>query len=161
MFLGCPHTSPLQIKRRSIRKVSTAFVFFPKESLSGALGRSMPPVMQWRYINVRRLVCNITDSVLAGTRWAVFEPNGPVLWAALRRDVTAYLREKWQEGALAGRTPDQAFFVKCDETNNPPESVNDGICQVDIGIAPARPAEFVVLRIGQWDGGARITNLSE
>jgi len=91
----------------------------------------------------------IKESVLAGTRWAVFEPNHHPLWAALRRDVNAFLTNVWRDGALVGRTPQEAFFVKCDEETNPPEVRDAGMVVTVIGIAPVKPAEFVVFQLMQ------------
>lgn len=110
----------------------------------------------WRYLNVRRLFSMIEESIGMGTRWVVFEPNDIVLWKALKRDVGAFLTLLWRQGAFAGTTPDQAFFVKCDEETNPPESVDDGRVTIIIGIAPVKPAEFVIFRIGQTDSGTTV-----
>ena len=108
-----------------------------------------PESSEFRYINVRRLTNLIKESILAGTRWAVFEPNHHPLWAALRRDATAFLMNIWRDGALAGRTPQEAFFVKCDEETNPPEVRDAGMVVTIIGIAPVKPAEFVVFKLMQ------------
>ncbi len=107
----------------------------------------------WRYINVRRLFNYIEESIRRGTRWAVFEPNDTALWARVKRNVGYFLRGLWMQGALVGATPEQAFYVICDESNNPPSSVAEGKLIVDIGVAPSRPAEFVVFRISQWQSG--------
>jgi phage tail sheath protein FI len=107
----------------------------------------------WRYINVRRLFNFVEKSIERGTMWVVFEPNNPRLWARVRRDVTAFLTMVWRSGALFGSTPDQAFYVKCDEELNPPESRDLGRLIVEIGLAPVKPAEFVIFRITQWAGG--------
>ena len=108
----------------------------------------------WRYINVRRLFIFVEESIRRGTQWVVFEPNDTDLWARVRRTVAAFLRGLWMQGALVGATPDQAFFILCDETNNPANSVDEGKLVVDIGIAPVKPAEFVIFRIGQMTLGA-------
>lgn len=107
----------------------------------------------WRYINVRRLFNFIEESIRQGTRWAVFEPNDSDLWARVKRNITAFLRGLWMEGALVGATPDQAFYVICDETNNPKNTVDEGKLIIDVGIAPVKPAEFVIFKISQWQGG--------
>ncbi|MEU2835368.1 phage tail sheath C-terminal domain-containing protein [Streptomyces lavendulae] len=104
---------------------------------------------EWKYVNVRRLCSFIQESVRTGTRWAVFEPNDERLRAAIRSNTATFLRDQWRAGALAGKTPDEAFFVVCDATNNPPESIAQGKLICDIGIAPTRPAEFITLRISQ------------
>jgi len=108
----------------------------------------------WRYINVRRLFIFIEETIRRGTQWVVFEPNDADLWARVRRTVDAFLHGLWLQGALVGATPRQAFFILCDETNNPQTSVDEGKLVVDIGIAPVKPAEFVIFRISQWQGGA-------
>jgi phage tail sheath protein FI len=107
----------------------------------------------WRYINVRRLFNYVEESIRQGTQWVVFEPNDRNLWARVQRNVAAFLRGLWRDGALVGATPEQAFYVLCDETNNPPSSVDEGKLIIEIGIAPVKPAEFVIFRIGQWQGG--------
>jgi hypothetical protein len=106
----------------------------------------------WRYINVRRLFNYVEKSIERGTQWVVFEPNEPRLWGRVRRDVGAFLTNVWRDGALFGGTPDEAFFVKCDAETNPPESRDLGRLIVEIGIAPVKPAEFVIFRISQWGG---------
>jgi phage tail sheath protein FI len=107
----------------------------------------------WRYIPVRRLFNFIEESIRQGTRWAVFEPNDTDLWARVRRNISAFLRGLWMQGALVGATPDQAFYVICDETNNPKNTVDEGKLIIDVGIAPVKPAEFVIFQISQWQGG--------
>ena len=107
----------------------------------------------WRYINVRRLFNFIEESIRRGTQWAVFEPNDRDLWERVKRNIRAFLGNLWRQGALVGAVPEQAFYVLCDETNNPPSSVDEGKLIVEIGIAPVKPAEFVIFRISQWAGG--------
>jgi len=110
----------------------------------------------WKYINVRRLFIMIEQSILAGMQWAVFEPNDKFLWSKLTRDVRAYLMRVWRSGALFGNTPEEAFYVKCDTETNPRFLIDAGQVNVQVGICPVKPAEFVVFAIGQWDGGALI-----
>ena len=107
----------------------------------------------WRYINVRRLFNYVEESIERGTQWVVFEPNDSDLWARVKRDVEAFLTGVWRDGALFGRTPEEAFFVKCDEELNPADVRDRGQLIVDIGIAPVKPAEFIVFRFSQWAGG--------
>lgn len=116
--------------------------------------RTLSSDPEWRYLNVRRLFNYVEKSILQGTNWVVFEPNDPKLWDSVKRTVTMFLRRVWRDGALFGRTPAEAFFVKCDEENNPPENRDAGILTVEIGIAPVKPAEFVVFRISQFSEGA-------
>jgi hypothetical protein len=107
----------------------------------------------WRYINVRRLFNYVEKSIERGTQWVVFEPNDPDLWARVKRDVGAFLTGAWRDGMLFGRAPEEAFFVKCDEEINPPDARDRGQLFIDIGIAPVKPAEFVIFRLSQWSGG--------
>jgi uncharacterized protein len=111
--------------------------------------RTLASDTDWQYINVRRLFNMIESTILEGTQWAVFEPNDVALWEGVKRTLNAYLRGLWQAGALFGQSADQAFFVRCDETTNPPESIDAGKLVVEVGIAPVKPAEFVVFRISQ------------
>jgi hypothetical protein len=107
----------------------------------------------WRYINVRRLFNFVEESIKRGTQWAVFEPNDFDLWQRVKRTINSFLRGMWTQGALVGATAEQAFYVLCDASNNPPSSVDEGKLIVEIGIAPVKPAEFVIFRISQWQGG--------
>jgi phage tail sheath protein FI len=111
---------------------------------------------EWRYLNVRRLFNQIEESIANGTRWVVFEPNDRSLWKSIRRDISAFLTLQWRQGALMGAIPEEAFFVQCDEETNPPEVIDAGMVVTVIGIAPVKPAEFVIFRIGQGAGGAEI-----
>jgi phage tail sheath protein FI len=112
---------------------------------------------EWRYINVRRLFNFVSESIMEGTQWAVFEPNDASLWTQLRIAATNFLTRVWRDGALFGATPGEAFYVKCDEETNPPDMVEAGRVTVEIGIAPVKPAEFVVFRISQFQVGADAT----
>lgn len=108
----------------------------------------------WRYINVRRLFNYIEKSLQLGTMWTVFEPNEPRLWNRIRRDVTSFLMGVYSQGALFGSTPSQAFYVKCDEELNPSHLRDLGQLVVEIGVAPVKPAEFVIFRVSQWSSEA-------
>jgi uncharacterized protein len=110
---------------------------------------------EWIYVSVRRLVNFLRESIDAGTQWAVFEPNAPDLWSKIRRNVGAFLNSQWAAGALVGATPEQAFYIVCDETNNPPDVRALGQVVAEIGVAVVRPAEFVVFRLSQWAGPAQ------
>jgi phage tail sheath protein FI len=107
---------------------------------------------EWKYINVRRLFLFLRESIDEGTQWVVFEPNAPELWAKIVRNVTAFLTNVWRSGALFGTTPQEAFYVKCDEETNPPEVRDLGQVVTEIGVAVVKPAEFVIFRISQWAG---------
>ncbi|MET8309320.1 phage tail sheath subtilisin-like domain-containing protein [Micromonospora sp. NPDC005173] len=108
---------------------------------------------EWRYLNVRRLSIAIEQAIANGTRWMVFEPNDFTLWRSIRRDIGAFLTRVWRDGALLGRSPEEAFFVKCDEETNPSEVRDAGMVIAHIGIAVVKPAEFVVFKLSQWAGG--------
>jgi len=110
----------------------------------------------WKYINVRRLFIMIEQSIMIGSQWSVFEPNDQTLWKKLTRDVRAYLMRVWRSGALFGQTPEEAFYVKCDSETNPRYLIDAGQVNVQVGICPVKPAEFVIFSIGQWDGGGLI-----
>jgi phage tail sheath protein FI len=110
----------------------------------------------WRYVNVRRLFIMAEESIRRGTQWVVFEPNDERLWKSITRDVSAFLMLLWRQGALQGSTPEQAFFVKCDAETNTQEEIDAGRVVTLIGMAPVKPAEFVVFRIGQSAGGASV-----
>lgn len=109
---------------------------------------------EWRYLNVRRLSIAIEQAIANGTRWMVFEPNDYTLWRSIRRDIGAFLRQVWRSGALLGRTPEEAFFVKCDEETNPSDVRDQGMVIAHIGVAVVKPAEFVVFKLSQWAGGS-------
>jgi uncharacterized protein len=107
----------------------------------------------WKYINVRRLFNYVEKSIELGTQWVVFEPNSPDLWARVKRDVSAFLNVAWREGMLFGNSAAEAFFVKCDAENNPAETRDLGRLYIDVGLAPVKPAEFVIFRLSQMAGG--------
>ena len=103
----------------------------------------------WKYVNVRRLFIYIEESIKANTNWVVFEPNSETLWSRVTRTIETFLATCWRDGALAGSSPEQAFFVECGPTTMTQDDIDNGrlICQ--IGIAPVKPAEFVIFRITQ------------
>ena len=125
---------------------------FPSRGIRVWGARTLASDPSWRYINVRRLFNYIEASIEIGTQWVVFEPNDRKLWAKVRRDLTAFLRTVWRSGALFGTTPEQAFYVKCDDEINPQETRDLGQLIIEVGLAPVKPAEFVVFRISQWAG---------
>lgn len=114
--------------------------------------RTLSSNPSWRYLNVRRLFNYVAKSIERGTQWVVFEPNEPRLWDRIVRDVSAFLTNVWRDGALFGASPSQAFYVKCDAELNPPEVRDVGQLVIEIGMAPVKPAEFVIFRISQWAG---------
>jgi phage tail sheath protein FI len=130
---------------------------FPGRGIRIWGARTLSSDPEWRYINVRRLFNYVSESIMEGTQWSVFEPNDQKLWIQLRIAASSFLTRTWREGALFGATPGQAFFVKCDEETNPPEVIEAGQVVCEIGIAPVKPAEFVIFRLSQYaDGGGQV-----
>jgi phage tail sheath protein FI len=119
--------------------------------------RTLAENTAWRYVNVRRLVSYIEESIVAGLRWAVFAPNNIALWKGLERTITEFLTRVWLSGALFGRTAAEAFYVKIDQELNPPDVRALGQVVVEVGLAPVQPAEFVIVRLGLWDGGSQVS----
>ncbi|WP_328667236.1 phage tail sheath subtilisin-like domain-containing protein [Streptomyces sp. NBC_00322] len=126
---------------------------FPGRGIRVWGARTLSSDPAWRYLNVRRLFNYLEESIFLGSQWVVFEPNDERLWATVRRNVAAFLVGEWRQGALFGATPDEAFYVKCDGETNPPDVIESGQVICEIGVAPVRPAEFVVFRISQESPG--------
>ena len=120
----------------------------------GARTLAGPGAPWWRYINVRRTFTMIERSIRRGTQWAVFEPNDHLLWSRIRVSVGSFLKRMWKSGALMGSSPEEAYFVKCDEETNPPEVIEAGQLVIVVGLAVVKPAEFVIFRIGHLTAGA-------
>jgi phage tail sheath protein FI len=118
--------------------------------------RTMDKDPVWRYINIRRLLIMIEESIEEAMQWAVFEPNDVHLRNSIRVTASIFLEELWREGALTGETAGEAFFVKCDEENNPQSIIDAGQIITDIGVAPSIPGEFIVFRIGKIKSGFEI-----
>lgn len=116
--------------------------------------RTMSSDPEWKYVNVRRLFIFIEHSIDLATQWAVFEPNNVRLWGNIRRMVEDFLLVQWRDGALLGAKPEDAFFVRCDRTTMTQNDLDNGCLICLIGIAPVKPAEFVIFRIGQWTADA-------
>jgi phage tail sheath protein FI len=127
---------------------------FPGRGIRIWGARTLSSDPEWRYINVRRLFNYIAESIMEGTQWSVFEPNDETLWTQLRLAASNFLTRTWREGALFGSSPNEAFFVKCDSETNPPDVIEAGQVIIEIGIAPVKPAEFVIFRISQFTAGA-------
>jgi len=106
---------------------------------------------------VRRLFLFLEESIQEGICWAVFEPNNLSLWGKLNRTITAFLTQQWRDGALFGATAKDAFYVRIDEALNPPDQRALGRLTIEIGVKPVYPAEFIVVRIGIWQGGSEIS----
>jgi phage tail sheath protein FI len=103
---------------------------------------------EWKYVNVRRLFLFLERSIEEALRWAVFEPNGENLWAQIRLEISSFLHTAWRAGALIGNKPEDAYFVKCDRTTMTQNDIGNGRLIAMIGVAPTKPAEFVIFRIG-------------
>ncbi|HEY4943553.1 MAG TPA: phage tail sheath C-terminal domain-containing protein [Rhizomicrobium sp.] len=113
-------------------------------------GRVITSDSDWKYVNVRRLLIFIEASIDQGLQWVVFEPNAEPLWARVRRSVSNFLTQTWRNGALEGTKPEEAFFVKCDRTTMTQTDIDQGRLICLVGVAPVKPAEFVIMRIGLW-----------
>jgi phage tail sheath protein FI len=129
---------------------------FPGRGILVWGARTLSDDSAWRYVNVRRLFNYVESSILAGTQWVVFEPNDLDLWQRIKRTVSSFLLGLWRDGALFGATPEQAYYVKCDEETNPPDVIDAGYVVIEVGIAPVKPAEFVVFRIAQLPSGGGV-----
>jgi hypothetical protein len=112
---------------------------FPGRGIRVWGARTLSSDPAWRYLNIRRYFNYLEESILLGTQWVVFEPNDHALWARIRRNASAFLVNEWRSGALFGRRPEEAFYVKCDEETNPPETVDVGRVVCENGIAPVKP----------------------
>jgi uncharacterized protein len=117
--------------------------------------RTMSSDTEWQYVNLRRYFAYLEHSIDKGTQWAVFEPNGDVLWASVRRSIDEFLLNEWTNHALLGDKPEQAYFVRCDRSTMTQQDLDSGRLVCLIGVAPLRPAEFVIFRIGQWTADAK------
>lgn len=131
----------------AIRSINGSIKIWGARTLAGSAS-------EWRYLPVRRLFAFAEESILQGTNWVVFEPNDRTLWNAIRRDIRAFLRRLWRDGALFGATEREAFFVKCDEETNPQEDIDAGIVTALVGMAPVKPAEFIVFKVSQYAAGS-------
>jgi Bacteriophage tail sheath protein len=128
-------------------------------------GRGMPVVYgarttagdrNWQYVNIRRLFLFLEESIQESLSLSVFEPNDLALWQKLKRTITEFLTRVWRDGALFGATAKDAFYVRIDEALNPPSTRKLGQLYIEIGVQPVYPAEFIVVRIGIWDGGSEV-----
>jgi phage tail sheath protein FI len=129
---------------------------FPGRGIRVWGARTLSSDPAWRYLNIRRLFNYLEESILNGTQWVVFEPNDHNLWAKIRRTIASFLVMEWRKGALFGLTPDEAFYVKCDDETNPAEGIDLGQVVCEIGVAPVKPAEFVIFRLSQYSGGSSL-----
>ncbi|WP_128429721.1 phage tail sheath family protein [Streptomyces cyaneus] len=111
---------------------------------------------EWKYLPVRRLALFIEESLFRGTHWVVFEPNDEPLWASIRLNVGAFMNSLFRAGAFQGRTPQDAYLVKCDKDTNPQNDIDRGIVNIQVGFAPLKPAEFVIVHIQQLAGQIQV-----
>ncbi|TDN93073.1 phage tail sheath subtilisin-like domain-containing protein [Microbacterium sp. BK668] len=147
-------TKITRIEQESLNPIGVnAIRGFPGRGIRVWGARTLSSDPAWRYINVRRLFNYLEKSILLATQFAVFEPNDPALWGKLRRSITAFLMGEWRGGALFGRTPEEAFFVQCDDETNPADVIDSGRVVCRIGVAPVKPAEFVIFQLSQFSGG--------
>jgi phage tail sheath protein FI len=131
------------------------FRFFPGRGYRLWGARTMSSDPEWKYVNLRRYFAFLEHSIDRGTQWAVFEPNGEALWANVRRTIDDFLFDQWQNGALLGDKPEKSYFVRCDRSTMTQNDLDNGRLVCLIGVAPLRPAEFVIFRIGQWTADAK------
>jgi uncharacterized protein len=127
---------------------------FPGRGIRVWGARTISSDPAWKYLNVRRLFNFIEKSLYIGSQWVVFEPNDMTLWERIKRDFTSFLARVYSDGALFGATASEAFYIKCDAENNPPETRDVGQLIIEVGIAPVKPAEFVIIRLTQWQQNA-------
>jgi Phage tail sheath protein FI len=126
------------------------FRFFEDRGFRLWGARTISSDPEWKYVNLRRYFAYLEHSIDKGTQWAVFEPNGDLLWANVRRTISDFLLNEFQNGALLGDKPEKAYFVRCDRSTMTQNDLDNGRLVCLIGVAALRPAEFVIFRIGQW-----------
>ncbi|HEU0014725.1 MAG TPA: phage tail sheath subtilisin-like domain-containing protein, partial [Longimicrobium sp.] len=129
--------------------------FFPGRGYRVWGARTVSSDPEWKYVNIRRYFNYIERSIDVGTQWAVFEPNGEVLWANVRQTISSFLYNEWRNGALLGSDPKEAYFVRCDRSTMTQNDLDNGRLVCLVGVAAIKPAEFVIFRIGQKTADAR------
>lgn len=145
---------PLNLRGINVLRV------FPAESQPMVWGaRTTATDRNWQYVNIRRLFLFLEESIQEGIRWGLFEPNNLQLWQKLNRTITEFLLRVWRDGALFGATPKEAFYVRIDEALNPPSDRALGRLTIEIGVKPSYPAEFIIVRIGIWQGGSAVSEV--
>jgi uncharacterized protein len=132
-----------------IREFPGSYVCWGSRTLDGYDDNT---AADWKYIPVRRLTLFLEESLYRGTKWVVFEPNDEPLWAKIRLNIGAFMMRLFKQGAFQGTTPDKAFYVKCDSETTPQADINLGIVNIEVGFAPLKPAEFVIIKIQQMAG---------
>jgi phage tail sheath protein FI len=131
------------------------FRFFEDRGFRLWGARTISSDPEWKYVNLRRYFAYLEHSIDKGTQWAVFEPNGDLLWANVRRTVSDFLLNEFQNGALLGDKPEKAYFVRCDRSTMTQNDLDNGRLVCLVGVAALRPAEFVIFRIGQWTADSK------
>lgn len=132
------------------------FRFFEGRGMRLWGARTISSDPEWKYVNLRRYFAYLERSIDKGTQWAVFEPNGPRLWDNVRSTVADFLLNEWTMGALLGDKPERAYFVRCDRSTMTQNDLDNGRLVCLVGVAPLRPAEFVIFRIGQWTADRKV-----
>jgi phage tail sheath protein FI len=134
-----------------------AIRFIPGSGIVVMGARTLKAGLIDKYIPVRRTLVYLRKSLTDLTEFAIFEPNDATLWRRITNTVSAFLTDFWSQGGLRGTLPSEAFFVKCDSETNPLAKVDNGEVNLEVGVALQRPAEFVIIKIGQYDGGTTVT----
>jgi uncharacterized protein len=129
---------------------------YPGRGVRVAGARTLSSSAEWRFVNVRRLLIMIEEAIDEQTQWTVFEPNNRDLWRDIERVARSFLETIWRQGMLDGATPEEAFYVRCDESTNPQADIDVGRVTCEIGVLPPWPAEFVIVRIGKTEGSTEI-----
>jgi uncharacterized protein len=127
----------------------------PRQGIRVWGARTLSSDPEWRYVPVRRVFLHLASSIDQGTRWTVFEPNDERLWEELREEVEHFLERSWRDGALAGETAKDAYYVKCGAETNPSEVIDASQVVCEIGIAPVKPGEFAIFRLSRITADAR------
>ena len=149
-------TAPQQeeLNRRSINTIRS----FPGRGIRVWGARTLSSQAEFRYVSVRRLLIYLETSIAKGTHWVVSEPNDDELRARVTRDVMAFLRDEWRRGVLTGRTPAEAFFVRCDHETNPEDAVAAGRFMCEVGVAPVKPGEFFIFSVIHYADGTTLVD---
>ena len=147
------HQDELNVDATTGKSINAIRAFAGKGTLvwgARTLAGTESQASEWKYVSVRRLTIFVEQSIDAGTKWVVFEPNGEPLWAKLRASIGNFLGGLWTSGAFVGNTPTQSFFVRCDRTTMTQADIDNGVVNIVIGVAPVQRAEFVIFTISQF-----------
>jgi phage tail sheath protein FI len=144
-------SNPTPVERDLLHRLDVNVFAAERDGYRLSAGRTLSRDPQWRQLSVRRLMTMVRLSIERRLEWAVFEPNTAMLRRILTLQLTTFLRQLWQAGWLAGTTEAEAYFVRCDDTLNPPFVQDQGRLVLEVGVAPAEPVEFIVLRVALSD----------